>query len=147
MSSCWKSACPIFTLNRWVHSAARTFSGPPISLLTRLWLVPSGYKLHVEWEGELSLFNNEFVLFWINNQVQLSVHLSNNCLERVLEIFFTLYEAFISTLHLNRTVCLVVMADVFIRWHSYIIVPEETVTFNMLINLSGPFLTRVSTLN
>ena len=29
----------------------------------------------------------------------------------------------------------------------YIIVTEETVPFNMLINLSGPFLTRVSTLN
>ena len=41
MSSCWKSEwmseCPIFTLNRRLHSAARTFSGPPISLLTRLW--------------------------------------------------------------------------------------------------------------
>ena len=46
-----------------------------------------GYKLRVEGEGELSLFNNEFVLFCINNQAQLSVHLSNVCLERVLEIF------------------------------------------------------------
>jgi len=27
-----------------------------------------GYKLRVEWEGELSLFNNEFVLFCVNNQ-------------------------------------------------------------------------------
>ena len=32
------------------------------------------------------------------------------------------------------------MADAFIRWHSYIIVAEERVAFNMLINLSGPFL-------
>ena len=43
ISSCWKSewenGCPIFALNRRVHSAARTFSGPPISLLT-------GYDLH-----------------------------------------------------------------------------------------------------
>ena len=59
---------------------------------------------------------------------------------------WTLYEVFISTLSLNRTVCLVIMADVFIRWHSsiirlddYIIFAEETVPFNMLINLSGPF--------
>ena len=36
-----------------------------------------GYKLYVEGEGELSLFNNEFVLFCINNEAQLSVHLSN----------------------------------------------------------------------
>ena len=33
----WKSACPIFALNRRVHFAARTFSGPPIGLLSRLW--------------------------------------------------------------------------------------------------------------
>ena len=35
----------------------------------------------------------------------------------------------------------------FIRWHSYIIVAEETLAVNMPINLSAPFLTRVSTLN
>ena len=46
-----------------------------------------GYKLRVEWEGELSLFDNEFVMFCINNQAQVSVHLSNGCFERVLEIF------------------------------------------------------------
>ena len=96
---------------------------------------------------ELSLFNNEFVLFCINNQAQVSVYLSKSCFERVFEIFLMLYKVFISTLRLNRTVCLVVMAYVFIRWHSYITVAEETVAFNMLINLSGPFLTRVSTLN
>ena len=39
------------------------------------------------------------------------------------------------------------MADAFFRWHSYIIVEEETVPFNMLTNMSGPFLTRMITLN
>ena len=58
-----------------------------------------------------------------------------------------LYEVFTSTLRLNRTVCLVGMADAFIRWDSYITVAEETVAFSMLINLTGSFLTRVSTLN
>ena len=81
----WKSDCPIFALNRRVHSAARTFSGPPISLLMRLrfsmWFDPSRLQT-VEWEGEISLFNNEFVLFCINNQAQVSVHLSNSCFER-----------------------------------------------------------------
>ena len=38
-------------------------------------------------EGELSLFNNEFVLFCIDNQAQVSVHLAKSCSERVLEIF------------------------------------------------------------
>ena len=111
MSTCWKSVFPIFASNRRVHLVARKFSGPPISLLTRLThfpcgLILRGYKLHVEWEGELSLFNNEFVLFRINNQAQLSVHLSNSCFERVSEIILMLYEVFISTLRLNRTFCL-----------------------------------------
>ena len=84
--------CPIFVLNHRVHSAAQTFSDPPISLLTMLTHIPCssilrGYKLRVEGEGELSLFNNEFVLFCINNQAQLSVHISNNCFKRVLEFF------------------------------------------------------------
>ena len=87
--------CPIFELNRWVHSAAQTFSGPLISLLTRLTHVPCrailcglqtacGRRRLVT----VSLFNNEFVLFCINNQAQFSVHLSNSCFERVLETFF-----------------------------------------------------------
>jgi len=93
MSLCWKGECPIFTLNHRVHSAALTFLGPPISLLMRLTRFPSGsilhrYKLCVEWEGELSLFSNEFVLFCINNQAQLSVHLLNSYFERDLEIFW-----------------------------------------------------------
>ena len=105
-----KSVCLIFALNHWVHSPAWTFSGPPISLLMRLTHFPCGsilhgYKLHVEWEGELSLFNNEFVLFCINNQAQFSVHLSNSSFERVLEIL-TQYKVFKSTLHLNQAVCL-----------------------------------------
>ena len=74
MSSRWKSdgksACPIFALNCRVHSAARTSSGPPISLLTRLrfsmWFDPS----RLQWESEISFFNNEFVFFCINNQAQ-----------------------------------------------------------------------------
>ena len=114
MLSCWKSdwkrVCPIFALNHRVHSAAQTFSDPPISLLTMLTHIPCssilcGYKLRVEWEGELSLFNNEFLLVCINNQAQLSVPIANNCFERVLE-FFDAVQVFISTLRLNRTVCL-----------------------------------------
>lgn len=33
------------------------------------------------------MFNNEFVLFCIDNQAQVSVHLAKSCSERVLEIF------------------------------------------------------------
>ena len=84
--------CPIFALNHRVHSAAQTFSDPPISLLKMLTHIPCssilrGYKLRVEGEGELSLFNNEFALFCIDNQAQLSVHISNHCFKRVLEFF------------------------------------------------------------
>ena len=46
------------------------------------------FKLCVKWEGELSLFNNEFVLFCINDQAQVSLNLSNSCFERVSEIFW-----------------------------------------------------------
>ena len=89
----WKSVCPLYTLNHCIHLAARTFSCPPICLLTRLTHFPCGlilhrHKLRVEWEGELSLFNNEFVLFCINNQAQLSVHLLNSYFERVLVTFW-----------------------------------------------------------
>ena len=104
--------CVLFS--HWIirRSAAQTFSDPPISLLTMLTHIPCslilrGYKLGAEWEGELSLINNEFVLFCINNQAQLSVHILNNCFERVWR-FLTLYKVFISTLRLNRTVCLFV---------------------------------------
>ena len=89
----WNSVCPIFRLNRWVLSAAQTFLCPLISLLTRLTHFPCrailpGLKLRVVGEGELLLFNNEFVLFCITNQAQLTIHLSNSCFERVLEIFW-----------------------------------------------------------
>ena len=51
------------------------------------------------------MFNNEFVLFYINNQAQLSVHRSNSCFERVGD-FLTLSEVFTSTQCLNQTGCL-----------------------------------------
>ena len=100
-----------FRVESSVHPAAQTSSDPPISLLTVLTHIPCssilrGYKLRVEWEGELSLFNNEFVLFCINDQAQLSAHISNNCFEKEFWSFLTLYKVFISTLRLNRTVCL-----------------------------------------
>ena len=89
----WLKECvSYFRVESSVHPAAQTLSDPPISLLTMLTHIPCssilrGYKLRVEWEGELSLFNNEFVLFCINDQAQLSAHISNNCFERVLEFF------------------------------------------------------------
>ena len=86
--------CPIFTLNRRVHLAALTFSASwsaccqgydfPCGLILR------GHKLRVVWEGDLSLFKNEFVLFCISNQAQLSVHRSDSCFERVLIFFYLL---------------------------------------------------------
>ena len=67
--------------------------------------------------------------------------------------FLTLYEVFIQLCAWiepfggNESNRLGVMEDAFNRWYSCNIVAEETVAFNMLMNLSGPFLTRVSTLN
>ena len=52
------------------------------------------------------MFNNEFVLFCINDQAQLSAHIYRIIALKEFWSFLTLYKVFISTLHLNRTVCL-----------------------------------------
>ena len=99
----WKSACPLFVLNRRVHLAALIFSASR-SACSQGYAFPCGsilcgHKLCVVWEGKLSLFKNEFVLFCISSQTQLSVHRSNSCFERVLEIFYAVGGFYINSAH------------------------------------------------
>ena len=211
----WKSERSLFALNRRVHSATRTFSGPLISLLTRLrffmsfdpsrlqcacgmrrWVIAAQVNALGEWiigiylhefinnEREISipheaaecsisssllvnellhhdndvkevvaseprvtwykstnqkirirtvyeswiinkpsklvvycLINNEFVLFDINNQAQVSVNLSNSCFQRALEIFWHGTRFYINSApESNR----LFGGNEFIRWHSSI---------------------------
>ena len=65
-------------------------------------LILRGYKLHVECEGELLLFNNEFVIFCINNQAQLSVHLSNDIYVSSDELNFYLFADDTNILYANK---------------------------------------------
>ena len=51
----------------------------------------------MEREGESSLVTSEFVLFCLNNQAQVSVHLSSSCFERVLEIFDAVRDFYINS--------------------------------------------------
>ena len=90
-------------------------------------------------EGESSLFKNEFVSITRHRFLSSCQIVVSKKLWRFFDAVRGLYN---------------VMANAFIRGHSsisrsgdYIIVAEETEPFNMLINLSRPFLTRVSTLN
>ena len=130
MSSQWRSACTIFALNR------RVLSATPISLLNEvnrfsLCLAATNYV----WNEKVSyhcLIMNLYSFVSITRLNFLSIY-QIVVLFKVWR-FFTLYEVFITTLRLNWAVSLVVMADAFIRWHSYILVAEETLPFKMLID-------------
>ena len=100
--SVWKSECPIFALNRWVHSAARTFSGPPISLLTRL-RISVEFDLRtacgIEKVSYRCLAMNLYSFVSITRPKFLSTW--QKVVPREFWRFLTLYEAFISTLRLK----------------------------------------------
>ena len=102
--------CPIFTLNNRVHSAAQTFSDPPISLLTMLTYIPCSsilrsYKLRVEGEGELSLLKMNSYSFVLITRHNFLFSYRIIALKEFWS-FLTLYKVFISTLRLDQTVWL-----------------------------------------
>ena len=166
MSSCWKSACPIFALNRRVHSAARTFSGPPITLLTSLWFSSTSFpgsflfpspgareeRLERPGEGRRDPGNEVVTFFFAAANCVWNEKVGYRCLTMNLysfvlitrHKFLSTYQIIVSnefwrffdavrSFYINSAPELNRLFDGngwwFIRWHSYIIVAEETVAF------------------